>query len=76
MDNNRERIRCVLRERRNELRLTQKDVAKQAGIKMQQYQKFEGGERNVMTASFDVICRVIVALELDITSFYLEYKIN
>ena len=73
MDNNRERIRCVLRERRIELSLTQKEVAERAEIKLQQYQKFEGGERNVTMASFDVVCRVIVALELDISAFYLEH---
>lgn len=33
MEDKRERIRCILRERRIELSLTQKEVAERAGIK-------------------------------------------
>lgn len=60
----------ILRERRVVLGLTQQQVADRANIKYQQYQKFESGERNIMTASFQVVCRVIEALEMDITAFY------
>ena len=31
--------------------------------------KFESGERNLMTASFRVACRVLEALDMDITAF-------
>lgn len=60
----------VLRERRVILGLTQKEVAEKAKIPMQSYQRFESGERNIMTASFQMTCRVLQALELDITKFY------
>jgi transcriptional regulator with XRE-family HTH domain len=51
-------------------RLTQKQVAERAKITLQQYQKFESGARNIMTSSFRIACRVIEALELDITRFF------
>ena len=50
--------------------LTQQQVADKAGILIQHYQKFEGGERNLRTASFDVACRVLEALDLDIVKFF------
>ena len=46
------------------------EVADRAGISIQQYQKFERGARNIMTSSFTTACKVIEALELDITRFY------
>ncbi len=60
----------ILRERRVILGLTQKQVAERAGIVLQQYQKFESGERRIMTSSFELACRIIEALELDITKFF------
>lgn len=60
----------VLRERRVVLGLTQKQVADKAGILLQQYQKFESGERNILTCSFKLACKVIEALEMDISKFY------
>ena len=41
-----------------------------AKIKLQQYQKFESGERNIKTASFQLACRGIEALKMDISDFY------
>ena len=60
----------VLRERRVVLGMTQQQVADKAGIIVQQYQKFESGERDIMTSSFRTACRVIEALEMDVTDFY------
>ena len=60
----------ILREKRINLRMTQQQVADKAEIKIQQYQKFESGERNIMTCSFQLACRVIEALEMDITDFF------
>ncbi|MDE7192981.1 MAG: helix-turn-helix domain-containing protein [Oscillospiraceae bacterium] len=60
----------ILREKRLVLGLTQQQVANKAGIVLQQYQKFESGDRNIMTCSFRIACRVIEALEMDITDFY------
>lgn len=63
-------MHTLLRERRVILGLTQKQVADKANVVLQQYQKFESGERNIMTSSFQLACRIIEALELDITKFY------
>ena len=60
----------LLKERRVTCGLTQQQVADKAGILIQHYQKFESGERNLRTASFDVACRVLEALDLDIVKFF------
>ena len=60
----------ILREKRLVLGLTQQQVADKAKINYRQYQKFESGERNIMTASFQLTCRVIKALNMDIEKFY------
>ena len=60
----------LLKEKRKVLDLTQQQVADKAKIKLQQYQKFESGERNIKTASFQLAWRVIEALEMDISDFY------
>ena len=60
----------ILRERREVLGMTQKQVAEKANIPLQSYQRFESGERNIKTASFQMACRVIEALEMNISDFY------
>ena len=60
----------LLKERRVTCGMTQQQVADKAGILIQHYQKFEGGERNLRTASFDVACRVLEALDLDIVKYF------
>ncbi len=60
----------LLREQRVIKGLTQQQVADKAKIKLQQYQKFESGERNLRSASFQIACRVLEALDLDIAKFY------
>ena len=62
--------RNILRERRVVLGLTQKQVAEKAKIPFQSYQRFESGERNIMTASFQMACRVIEALGMNVSDFY------
>ena len=66
----------VLRERRVVLGLTQQQVADRAGIKLQQYQKFESGERSILTASFVIACKVLNALKINIEDFYNAYSGN
>ena len=67
----------LLKEQRLVNGLTQQQVADKAGILIQHYQKFESGERNLRTASFDVACRVLEALELDIVKyFHKEYVLG
>ena len=60
----------VLFERRVILGMTQKQVAEKANIPIASYQRFESGDRNIRTASFQMACRVLEALELDIAAFY------
>lgn len=67
----------ILKERRINLKLTQQEVAEKAGILLQQYQKFESGERKIESATFQTACRVIEALNMDITKFYhREYSLS
>ncbi len=60
----------TLKEKRLVLELTQQEVAKKAKISLSSYQKFESGDRNIRTASFEVTCRVVMALGMDPTAFY------
>ena len=60
----------ILRERRILIGLTQQQVAEKAKIPLQSYQRFESGDRNIKTASFQIACRVIEALELSISDFF------
>ena len=59
-----------LQERRLAMGLTQKEVAEKAGISQQLYQYFESGKRKLMTSSFRTTCKVLEAMEYDITEFY------
>ena len=60
----------ILQERRVILGMTQKQVAEKAKIPLQSYQRFESGDRNIKTASFQVACRVLEALGMNIASFF------
>ena len=60
----------ILRERRVILGLTQMQVAEKAKIPLQSYQRFESGDRDIQTASFQVACRVIEALDMNISDFF------
>ena len=61
---------AILRNRRMDLAKTQKQIAEAAQIPLQSYQRFESGERKIRSASFDIACRVIDALRIDIERFY------
>jgi transcriptional regulator with XRE-family HTH domain len=60
----------ILRDYRDKLGLTQQQIADKAKIFLRQYQKFESGERNLSSSSFQIACRVIEALGLDINKYY------
>jgi len=60
----------ILREKRVVLGLTQKEVAEKARVPLASYQRFESGERQIRTASFQLACRVIEALGMNISDFY------
>ena len=61
---------AVLSERRQMLRMTQQEVADQANITLRQYQRLESGERSILTSSFGLACRVVEALDMDVSKFY------
>ena len=61
---------AILRRARAKLGLSQQQVADKAGIHMQQYQKFETETRDLSTARFYIACRVLEALELDMTRYF------
>lgn len=61
---------AILREQRVTQNMTQVQVAAKAEITLQQYQKFENGSRNIRTASFQLACRVLKALNMDIDRFF------
>ena len=55
----------ILKQRRKELGLSQMDVAINAGIQIQQYQKFEYGDRKLSNSSMVLGLRICAVLELD-----------
>ena len=61
--------RGILIGQREKLGLTQEEVAQKAGIKLEQYQKYEGHEYNLSSSSFRIVHAVLSALNLDITAF-------
>lgn len=60
----------ILKEHRIMLGLTQKAAAAKAGIPLNSYQNFECGNRKIRRASFQVVCQVLEALEMDIAGFF------
>ena len=61
---------AVLLKKRQMLRLTQQEIADRAKITLRQYQRLESGERSILTCSFGLACRVIEALDMDVSKFY------
>jgi len=59
----------ILKNAREKLGMTQQQVADNAKIQLRQYQRFESGERNLSSSSFNIACRILDALQLDITSY-------
>lgn len=55
----------ILATRRKELKMTQQQVADKAGIQLRQYQRLEGGERNITGSTGRVLLAVCKALQLD-----------
>ena len=61
----------LLRGQREKLGLSQEEVAKRAGIKLEQYQRFESADHNFAFSSstLRIVNAVLTVLELDATSF-------
>ena len=62
---NRNREAQILGERRIELGLTQEDVAFEAGMSLQQYQRYEYGTQQLSNSRMRAGLRICSALELD-----------
>lgn len=56
---------AILKKRRLELGMTQTDVALNAGIQLQQYQRFEHGLRPISNCSMVLGLRICAILEID-----------
>ncbi len=56
---------AIIRERRKALGLTQDQVATEAGIEMQSYQRYEHGTTKLSSATMKIGLRICAALELD-----------
>lgn len=54
---------------RKKLGLSQEEVAKKAGIKLEQYQRYEEIGANISSSSMRIVNAVLTALELDPTAF-------
>ena len=62
--------RGILIGQREKLCLTQEEVAKKAGIKLEQYQMYESHDgREFSSSSMRIVNAVLTALELDPTAF-------
>lgn len=59
----------LLMERREQLQLTQQEVADKANIQLRQYQRFESGERALRSSTLRVALAVCDALMLDAHRF-------
>ena len=58
--------RSILKERREQLGLTQQQVADAASIFIRQYQRLESGERNISGTSFRIGVAIADVLEMDV----------
>jgi len=59
----------ILIGQREKLGLTQEEVARRAGIKLEQYQRHEQCGVNLSSSSYRIVHAVLQALELDTTAY-------
>jgi len=71
-----EKDETLFKKLRREKKLTLKQVAELSGLRYQQYQRIESGERDLESASFIVACKILEAFDLDITEYYHQVKNN
>ena len=58
-----------LKLKRVSLELTQGEVANLAGISLRQYRDYELGNQKIRMEPFHIVCRVLEALEINISDF-------
>lgn len=66
----------ILKNRREELGMTQQQVADAAHIQVRQYQRLENGERNISGANMRIGLSVCAVLKLDPYRFMPEFRWN
>ena len=59
----------MLRNQREKLGLSQEEVAKRAGIKLSQYQRYEDTEGGFASSSMRIVNAVLTVLELDPSAY-------
>jgi len=59
----------MLINQREKLGLTQEEVARKAGIRLEQYQRYEKIGVEISSSSFQIVHAVLTASELDTTAF-------
>jgi transcriptional regulator with XRE-family HTH domain len=59
----------LLRKQRKKLGLTQEEVAKRAGIKLEQYQRYEEVGVNISSSSMRIASSVMKVLDIDPSAF-------
>lgn len=59
----------MLIDQREKLGLSQDEVAERAGIKLEQYQRYEQNGVNISSSSLRIVYAVLTALELDTSAF-------
>lgn len=64
----------ILQRRRQELNLTQQQVADEAGIQLRQYQRVESGERHLTSCGARIMLAVCAVLRIDPYEFYPTIK--
>lgn len=52
-------IQIILKERRKELKLTQKDIANKLGITQQAYQQIESGGKDIRVSTLTNLCEIL-----------------
>ena len=55
----------ILKERREELGLTQQEIAMEVGLSLQQYQRYEYGSRRLSNSAMKLGLKICAVLELD-----------
>lgn len=60
----------IIREHREDLGMTQQQVANKVGITVRQYQRYESGEKSIYSASFQIGVRLFKILRLEIKEFF------
>lgn len=66
-------ISCVIKKRRKQLNLTQKYIAEQIGISIQQLQKYENGQNKISTSKLIEFSKI---LKFNIADLFIGYEHN